>query len=181
MQIAVPNARPYGFRGPCASTALLLVDVQRDFLDPAGFGAVQCGDAAIFAAVRRIVPAIQRVLERCRALGLPIIYTREGHRPDLTDLPAAKRLRQIQTPGGHHNLAIGDNGPMGRLLVRGEHGHDIVDELAPRPGELVVDKPGKGSFWATNLHRQLLVRGITHLLVVGVTTEYVPAFGRALF
>ncbi|KAL4862425.1 amidase signature domain-containing protein [Aspergillus spectabilis] len=171
MEINLPNTRPYEFTFPISRTALLLIDLQRDFLDPDGFGSVQCGDPDIFASTRRIVPAIQRVLERARAMGLHIIHTREGHRPQLTDLPAAKRLRQISAPNGHHNLAIGDQGPMGRLLVRGEYGHDIIDELAARPDELVIDKPGKGSFWGTTLHRDLLARGITHMLVVGVTTE----------
>ncbi|KAL3474413.1 amidase signature domain-containing protein [Aspergillus californicus] len=170
-EFSLPNARPYEFTFPVSRTALLLIDLQRDFLDPGGFGSVQCGDPDIFASARRIVPAIKRVLERARAMGLHIIHTREGHRPQLTDLPAAKRLRQISAPNGHHALAIGDQGPMGRLLVRGEYGHDIIDELAARPGELVIDKPGKGSFWGTTLHRDLLARGVTHVLVVGVTTE----------
>jgi len=167
----LPNARPYGFKFPLASTALLIIDMQRDFVDPDGFGSIQCGNAAIFSTVRQIVPALQRVLERCRRLGLQVIHTREGHQPDLADLPASKKLRQISAPNGHHTMAIGDRGPMGRLLVRGEYGHDIIDELAPRPGELVIDKPGKGSFWGTGFHQALLARGITHLLVTGVTTE----------
>lgn len=169
--ITLPNARPYAFRFPPASTALLIIDMQRDFLDPDGFGSIQCGDPGIFSTVRRIVPTVQRVLETCRALGLQVIHTREGHQPDLADLPAAKRLRQISAPDGHHTMGIGDRGPMGRLLIRGEYGHDIIDELTPRPGELVIDKPGKGSFWGTGFHRALLARGITHLLVTGVTTE----------
>ena len=99
------------------------------------------------------------------------MHTREGHLPDLSDLPASKRLRQTTAPNGHHTIGIGGPGPMGRLLVRGEYGHDIIDELRPLPGEVVIDKPGKGSFWETGYHRALLARGITHLLLAGVTTE----------
>lgn len=99
------------------------------------------------------------------------MHTREGHLPDLSDLPASKRLRQTTAPNGHHTISIGGPGPMGRLLVRGEYGHDIIDELRPLPGEVVIDKPGKGSFWKTGFHRALLARGITHLLLAGVTTE----------
>ncbi|KAL3484404.1 amidase signature domain-containing protein [Aspergillus germanicus] len=170
-EFTIPHSRPYGFTFPIAHTALLIIDMQRDFLDPAGFGSIQCGNPEIFTSVRKIVPVLQRVLHRSRDLGLQIIHTREGHRPDLLDLPAAKRLRQISAPDGHHDLAIGDRGPMGRLLVRGEYGHDVIDELKPRPGEVVIDKPGKGSFWGTSLHRELLARGVSHLLVAGVTTE----------
>jgi nicotinamidase-related amidase len=164
-------AQPYTFKFPLRTTALLIIDMQRDFVDPNGFGSIQCGNPAIFASVRQIVSPLQRVLETCRSLGMQVIHTREGHKPDLSDLPAAKKLRQISAPEGHHTMGIGDRGPMGRLLVRGEYGHDIIDELQPRPGELVIDKPGKGSFWGTGFHRALLARGITHLLVTGVTTE----------
>ncbi|KAL2848379.1 amidase signature domain-containing protein [Aspergillus pseudoustus] len=171
VEFTLTKARPYGFTFPLAKTAVLIIDMQRDFLDPNGFGAEQCGNPEIFTSVRKIVPQVQRVLDRCRKIGIQVIHTREGHRADLLDLPAAKRLRQISAPGGHHNIGIGDRGPMGRLLVRGEYGHSIIDELGPRPEELTIDKPGKGSFWGTTLHRDLLARGITHLLVAGVTTE----------
>jgi nicotinamidase-related amidase len=164
-------ARPYGFRFPLATTALIIIDVQRDFVDPGGFGSTQCGNDQVFAKAREIVPDILRVLKVFRLAGAHVIHTREGHQPDLADLPAAKRFRQISAPYGHHRMGIGDVGPMGRLLVRGEFGHDIVDELTPWPDELVIDKPGKGSFFGTNLHRALLARGITHLLFTGVTTE----------
>ncbi|KAK5118714.1 hypothetical protein LTR85_007920 [Meristemomyces frigidus] len=167
----LPLARPYSFKFRPESTALLIIDMQRDFLDPNGFGAIQCGNDEVFRSVREIVPTTQRVLEAARNLGLHVFHTREGHQPDLSDLPPAKRLRQISAPSSHHTLGIGDQGPMGRLLVRGEYGHDIIDELRPVPGEVVVDKPGKGSFWNTTLHRALLARGVTHLLVAGVTTE----------
>jgi len=165
------SARPYAFRFRPESTALLVIDMQRDFLDPSGFGAVQCGNDEIFTRVRDIVPKTKEVLRAARDLGLHVLHTREGHKPDLSDLPPAKRLRQISAPSGHHDLGIGDQGPMGRLLVRGEYGHDIIDELSPLPGEVVIDKPGKGSFWDTTLHRSLLARGVTHLLIAGVTTE----------
>lgn len=168
----LPNASPYAFTFPLATTALLLIDLQRDFLDPGGFGAIQCNDQELFAQTRQIIPTVRRVLDVFRQVeGSHIIHTREGHRPDLADLPASKRLRQVGNPTGHHTLGIGEQGPMGRLLVRGEYGHDIVDELTPWPGEDVVDKPGKGSFWGTKLHRILLARGVTHLIFVGVTTE----------
>lgn len=165
------SAKPYTFKFKTESTALILIDMQRDFLDPNGFGAIQCGNDEIFQSVRQIVPRTRQLLATARSLGLHVIHTREGHKPDLSDLPPAKRLRQTSAPSGQLTSGIGDDGPMGRLLVRGEYGHDIIDELRPYPGELIVDKPGKGSFWDTMLHRALLARGITHLLVGGVTTE----------
>ena len=171
MKMSLPNAQPYSFNFPLAATAFIIIDMQRDFLEPDGFGSIQCGNPEIFSSVRGIVPTVQAVLEAARSIEMQVIHTREGHRSDLLDLPAAKKLRQISASNGHHTMAIGDKGPMGRLLVRGEWGHDIIDELAPHPGELVVDKPGKGSFWGTELHRLLLARGITHLIFAGVTTE----------
>lgn len=165
------NARPYAFKFNPSTTALVIIDMQRDFLLPNGFGAIQCGSEEIFSQVSSIIPAVQRVLAHSRSMGFHIIHTREGHKPDLSDLPAAKRLRQISAPSGHHTMGIGEQGPMGRLLVRGEYGHDVIDELKPLPGEVVIDKPGKGSYWDTKLHRSLLARGITHLLFAGVTTE----------
>ncbi|CAK7211023.1 hypothetical protein SCUCBS95973_000989 [Sporothrix curviconia] len=171
-ELTLTNARPYAFAFVPEHTALVLVDLQRDFVDAGGFGAIQCGSPDVFAEVRLVVPATQPALAAARALGLHVVHTREGHRADLADLSAAKCDRQIHAPNStQHTATIGDEGPMGRLLVRGEHGHGIVDELQPRPGELVVDKPGKGGFWATSLHRQLMARGVTHLLFCGVTTE----------
>ncbi|KAK3988737.1 putative hydrolase [Cladorrhinum sp. PSN332] len=167
----LPNAKPYAFEFSLSTTALIIIDIQRDFVDPNGFGSIQCGNEEIFSKARAIVPTVKRVLDLFRSLGGHVIHTREGHQPDLADLPAAKRLRQISATNGHHTMGIGDQGPMGRLLVRGEYGHDIVDELTPCPEETVIDKPGKGSFWGTNIHRILLARGITHLLFTGVTTE----------
>ncbi|KAF2998664.1 hypothetical protein E8E13_008113 [Curvularia kusanoi] len=169
--LSLKDAKPYEYRFEPERTALIIIDVQKDFVDPAGFGSIQCGSPEIFAGVRAVVERIKPVLDACRMLGLHIVHTREGHRPDLSDLPASKRYRQMNSPSGHHTLGIGDQGPMGRLLIRGEEGHDIVEEVYPRPGETVIDKSGKGSFWATDLHRKLMGKGITHLLFAGVTTE----------
>ncbi|KAI5357764.1 Putative isochorismatase, amidase signature domain, Isochorismatase-like superfamily [Septoria linicola] len=165
------SARPYAYKFRPESTALIIIDMQRDFVDYNGFGQIQCGNDEVFKKVRNIVPKTKQALEAARQLGLHVIHTREGHKPDLSDLPPSKKLRQISAPSGHHTMGIGDEGPMGRLLVRGEYGHDIIDELKPIPGEPVIDKPGKGSMWDTNLHRTLLARGITNLLFAGVTTE----------
>jgi biuret amidohydrolase len=156
------DAEPYEFRFEPASTALLLIDFQRDFVEPGGFGAALGNDVSL---LRRAIAPARRVLEAARRRGLPIIHTREGHRPDLADCPPAKRAR------GRLRTGIGDPGPMGRILVRGEAGHDIVPELAPRSGEPVVDKPGKGAFFATDLDAILKNRGIARLVVGGVTTE----------
>ncbi|TIA62938.1 Isochorismatase hydrolase [Aureobasidium pullulans] len=176
----LPRAIPYAFRFRKESTALVIIDMQRDFLEPGGFGSIQCGDFEVFNRVRNIVPTVQRALETSRKLGLHVMHTREGHLPDLSDLPASKRLRQTTAPNGHHTIGIGGPGPMGRLLVRGEYGHDVIDELRPLPGEVVIDKPGKGSFWKTGFHRALLARGITHLLLAGVTTDCTSGFDAGL-
>jgi nicotinamidase-related amidase len=136
--------------------------MQRDFLQPGGFGAALGNDVSRLAGV---VAPTQRLLAAARAAGLLVIHTREGHRPDLADLHPAKHRR------GRGALRIGDRGPMGRILVRGEPGHDIVPELAPAPGEPVLDKPGKGAFYATDLELMLHARGISQLLICGVTTE----------
>lgn len=168
----LPSARPYGYKFDPETTALVIIDMQRDFVDVNGFGMIQCGNDDVFKKVRAIVPRTQQVLGAARGLGMHVVHTREGHRSSAPkDLPASKRLRQISSPSGHHTMTIGDQGPMGKLLIRGEYGHDVIDELKPLPGEVVIDKPGKGSFWNTALHRALLARGITHLLFAGVTTE----------
>jgi nicotinamidase-related amidase len=143
-------------------TALIIIDMQRDFLEPGGFGAALGNDVSRLGAA---VAPCQAVLAAARAAGLLVIHTREGHRPDLSDAPPTKVLR---APPG---LRIGDPGPMGRILIRGEPGHDIIPELAPEPGEPVIDKPGKGAFYQTELELMLRNRGITTLLVAGVTTE----------
>jgi nicotinamidase-related amidase len=143
-------------------TALVIIDMQRDFLEPGGFGEALGNDVSRLAGT---VDACVRLLAAARAAGMTVIHTREGHLPDLSDLPAAKQARC--EPG----LRIGDTGPMGRILVRGEPGHDIIPALAPLPGEVVIDKAGKGAFYATPLQDELVARGITCLVICGVTTE----------
>jgi allophanate hydrolase len=163
------GAKPYAFTFPLEHTALLVIDMQRDFLLPKGFGDIQGGN---LKAVQASVAPTKKLLEACRSAGLTIVHTREGHSPDLADCPSSKLVRQSAAPGNtHHTLTIGEKGELGRLLTRGEYGHDIVDELRPRPGEVVLDKSGKGSFWNTTLLHQLKARAITHLIVSGVTTE----------
>ncbi|HWF24136.1 MAG TPA: cysteine hydrolase [Solirubrobacteraceae bacterium] len=159
--VAVP-ARPYAFSLDPATTALVIIDMQRDFLEPRGFGELLGNDVSLLA---RVVEPLALVLGAARAHGLMIIHTREGHRPDLADCPPSKLAR------GQLEVGIGSPGPKGRILVRGEYGHDIVDELAPLPGEVVIDKPGKGSFYATDLELILRNAGIASLIVTGVTTE----------
>ncbi|MEY8876521.1 MAG: cysteine hydrolase family protein [Leptothrix sp. (in: b-proteobacteria)] len=155
-------AQPTPFSFPLAHTALVVIDMQRDFVDPGGFGASLGNDVTRLQA---IVPTLQALLAAWRAAGGWVVHTREGHAPDLSDCPPAKRAR------GAPSLRIGDAGPMGRILIHGEPGHAIIDALAPITGELVLDKPGKGAFHATDLQAQLQARGITHLLFTGVTTE----------
>mgnify|MGYP001481573814 CR=1 FL=1 len=145
-----------------SSTALIIIDMQRDFLEPGGFGAMLGNDVSL---LRSAVAPCQALLAAARAAGLLIIHTREGHRPDLSDAPPSKLAR-----GGGPKY-IGDPGPMGRILVRGEPGHGIIPELAPVPGEPVLDKPGKGAFYQTDLALILANAGIRTLLVAGVTTE----------
>ena len=155
-------AEPYHFNLRRDCCALLIIDMQRDFLEPGGFGAALGNDVSL---LRRAIEPTRRVLAAARGAGIAVIHTREGHRPDLADLPAAKLRR------GGLDTRIGDPGPMGRILVRGESGHDIIPELAPAAGEPVVDKPGKGAFYATDLEAILRNRGISQLVVCGVTTE----------
>lgn len=160
--MALVNAEPYEYEFEAPTTALLMIDFQRDFVDPGGFGEALGNDVSL---LRRAVPHAERVLKAARQGGLLIVHTREGHRADLTDCPPSKKAR------GRLPAGIGDSGPMGRILVRGEDGHDIVKELYPERGEPVVDKPGKGAFFATDLDGILKHRGIRHLVVCGVTTE----------
>lgn len=143
-------------------TALVLIDMQRDFLLPGGFGESLGNDVSRLMAA---VPPCVALLEAARARRMLVVHTREGHRPDLSDAPRAKVER------GSPTMRIGAVGPMGRILVRGEAGHDTIAELGPREGEPVIDKPGKGSFYATDLHLILQNRGIENLVVCGVTTE----------
>ncbi|MEQ6903021.1 cysteine hydrolase [Nocardioides sp. YIM 152588] len=144
------------------ATALIVIDMQRDFLLPGGFGESLGNDVSL---LQRVVEPLAGLIAAARAAGVPVIHTREGHVPDLSDCPPAKLNR------GAPSKRIGDPGPYGRILVRGEYGHDIVDELSPLPGEVVIDKPGKGAFYATDLQRILTDAGITQLIVTGVTTE----------
>ncbi|MFC3962044.1 cysteine hydrolase family protein [Nocardia jiangsuensis] len=155
-------AQPDQFTFDPGGTALLVIDMQRDFLLPGGFGASLGNDVE---QLRSVIPPLARLIAAARAAGLPVIHTREGHLPDLSDCPPAKLRR------GTPSQRIGDPGAFGRILIRGEYGHDIVDELAPIEGEVVIDKPGKGAFYATELAAVLERRGITSLLVTGVTTE----------
>jgi nicotinamidase-related amidase len=156
------EARPYSFSFDPAKTAFVIIDMQRDFVEPGGFGAALGNDVA---KLRVAIAPIGAVLAACRAAGVLVIHTREGHRPDLSDLNAAKHRR------GRFATRIGDSGPMGRILVRGAEGHEIITELAPIHGEPVIDKPGKGAFYATDLETILRGRGITQLILSGVTTE----------
>jgi nicotinamidase-related amidase len=156
------KAEPYDFEFDPKKTALVMIDFQRDFVYPGGFGESLGNDTSLLLDA---LPAAKRVLEACREAGIFVIHTREGHRPDLSDLPPAKYRR------GNPSLHIGDQGPMGRLLVRGSLGHDIVEEVYPIEGEPVVDKPGKGAFYATDMDAILKMKGIEKLIFCGVTTE----------
>ncbi|WP_319436658.1 isochorismatase family cysteine hydrolase [Mycobacterium sp. RTGN5] len=159
--MATIKAEPFPLDFDVASTALVIIDMQRDFVLPGGFGEALGNDTSLLLAA---VEPIGRVLAKARDIGMLVIHTREGHRPDLTDCPPAKLHRGGKT-------FIGEPGPMGRILVRGEKGHDIIDQLYPIDGEPVIDKPGKGSFHATDLAQILSDRGIKTLVVCGVTTE----------
>ncbi|MBL8336741.1 MAG: cysteine hydrolase [Rhodoferax sp.] len=156
------DARPFEFSLDLPHAALVIIDMQRDFIEPGGFGETLGNDVSLLSA---IVPACQRVLGAWRQAGGQVVHTRESHAPDLSDCPPAKRLR------GKPRLRIGDTGPMGRILVRGEPGNDIIPALAPVAGETVIDKPGKGAFYGTDLHARLQQAGVTQLVFMGVTTE----------
>ncbi len=143
--VEVP-ARPYPYRLAPGRTALVVIDMQRDFVEPGGFGAALGNDVGRLLA---IVPTVRALLDLFRAQGWPVLHTRESHLPDLSDCPPAKRER------GNSDLRIGDEGAMGRLLVRGEPGNAIVDACVPVAGETVIDKPGKGMFWGTDVHDRL--------------------------
>ncbi|MDH0183337.1 cysteine hydrolase [Stutzerimonas stutzeri] len=156
------DANPHRFCFDPASTALVVIDMQRDFLEPGGFGAALGNDVSPLQA---IVPSVESLLSLAREHGMLIVHTRESHLPDLSDCPATKQLH------GQPGLRIGDMGPMGRILIRGEPGNRIIPQLAPMAGEWVIDKPGKGMFYATGLAEKLASRHITHLVFAGVTTE----------
>ena len=155
-------AQPYAFEFDAAKTAVIMIDMQRDFIEPGGFGASLGNDVSLLAA---IVPTCAKLLDACRAAGVTVIHTKECHRPDLADCPPAKLTR------GKPTLRIGDPGPMGRVLIDGEPGADFVPALKPHAGDIVIAKPGKGAFYGTTLGEILRLRGITHLIFGGVTTE----------
>lgn len=161
----VPADRPWPKRGSFApdDTALVIIDMQVDFCAPGGW-VDQLGED--YRNTHATIQPVSRVLARMRQLGFPIIFTREGHLPDLSDLPANKQWRTRV-----HGLGIGDEGQTGRILVRGEPGWEIVPELAPRDDEIVIDKPGKSTFWRTDFQSILAARGISKLVVTGVTTD----------
>jgi biuret amidohydrolase len=156
------DAEPYFYEFEPAHCALMIIDMQRDFLEAGGFGEMLGNDVS---QLRSTIEPNRRLLAAWRSAGLSVIHTREGHRSDMTDLPPAKKAR------GRSKMSIGDLGPMGRILIRGEPGHDIIPELYPLPTEPVIDKPGKGAFFATDLHAILQNLGIQKLVVTGVTTE----------
>ena len=156
------EAEPEAIDVDLRKCALLMIDMQRDFLEPGGFGEALGNDVSL---LQRAVKPCRRLLDAARERGLFIVHTREGHRPDLSDAPKSKRER------GSPSLRIGDVGPMGRILIRGEAGHDIIQELYPIAGEPIIDKPGKGAFYATELGAILSHRHIETLIVTGVTTE----------
>lgn len=154
---------PYSFIFDPSKTALMIIDMQNDFCASGGFGEMLGND---ISNTKAIIPTIKRVLDRFRELGLCVIHTREGHEPDLLDCPPSKLKRSRAQGAG-----IGDEGSMGRILIKGEKGHSIVNELLPLPNEVVIDKPGKGAFFQTNLENELRERGIESLIVTGVTTH----------
>jgi nicotinamidase-related amidase len=159
---SVVTAEPEPIEIDWSATALVIIDMQRDFLEAGGFGETLGNDVSRLATA---IKPIASVLRAARDLGILVIHTREGHLPDLSDAPAAKVER------GAPSLRIGDPGPMGRILIRGEPGHDIIPALYPLPTEIVIDKPGKGAFYATSLNEILQRHAISNLLVCGVTTE----------
>jgi nicotinamidase-related amidase len=159
--IDVP-ATPFAYPFAPGRAALVIIDMQRDFVEPGGFGSSLGNDVSLLHSA---IAPIASLLAEWRSRGWAVVHTRESHKADLSDCPPAKRLR------GAPSLRIGDPGPMGRLLIRGEAGTGIIDELSPVDGELVIDKPGKGMFWSTGLHDMLQAQGITHLVFTGVTTE----------
>ena len=156
------EASPFPYHLSLSSAALVLIDMQRDFIEPGGFGETLGNDVALLQA---IIPATRVVLHAWRCAGGLVVHTREAHRGDLSDCPPSKRNR------GNPSLRIGDAGPMGRILIAGEPGNQIIDALAPIEDEIVIDKPGKGAFYSTDLHEKLQQRGVTQLLFCGVTTE----------
>lgn len=158
----VVKSEPYDFEFEPQATALIVIDMQNDFVNPGGFGEFLGNDVFL---LRKAIGPIKNILSAVRGTEIKVIHTREGHRPDLSDCPLSKLRR------GKLKVRIGDEGPMGRVLVRGYRGHEIIDELKPLEGEPIIDKPGKGSFYATDLHLVLQDWGIKYLVITGVTTE----------
>ncbi|MEB3310298.1 MAG: isochorismatase family cysteine hydrolase [Snowella sp.] len=157
------KAQPYDYEIPdLQSLALIIIDMQRDFLEEGGFGAALGNDVS---PLRAIVPTVKTLLETFRHHQLPIFQTVEGHQPDLSDCPPSKLKR------GNSSLKIGDRSTMGRILILGETGNQIIPELEPLPNEIIISKPGKGAFYQTELQTYLQAKGITHLIFAGVTTE----------
>lgn len=158
----IDTAQPFPYEFDPAKTALVVIDMQRDFIEPGGFGEALGNDVSLLE--KAVAPCAQ-LLAVCRKAGMLVVHTKESHKPDLSDCPPAKRER------GSCKLRIGDEGPMGRILISGEPGNDIIDALQPLSGETVIEKPGKGAFYATDLKAILDERTITHLIFAGVTTE----------
>ena len=159
MRNRVVEAKPFDFDFDLKKTALVIIDMQRDFCEFGGFGEALGND---ITPTKAIIPTVRKILDAARQSNMFIVHTREGHRPDLSDVPQAKKRR---------SPAIGEDGPMGKILIRGEYGHDIVDELKPLQNEVVIDKPGKGAFYQTDLHLILQNHQIESLIVCGVTTH----------
>lgn len=166
LKVVTAQPYPWPFDGEVSldKVALIVIDMQRDFCAPGGYIHAQGID---IAPARAVIEPLRRVLSTARQAGeMLIIHTREGHRPELVDLPPNKQWRSKRVCNG-----IGEPGPLGKILVRGEPGWEIIPELAPAPGEIVIDKPGKGAFYATDLEHVLRTRGITHLILTGLTTD----------
>lgn len=164
-------AKPFAFEFDTQHTAILAIDLQKDFLEPDGFGAEEGGSAFDSGAIASLIANVKDVFDAARNCGVEVIHTRVGHAPDLGDLAFHKTERQKKVPGSEGRLVIGDRGPKGRMLVRGEENQKLVDRLASHPGEIVIDKTGTGAFYDTPLEAHLQDRQITHLVIVGCTTE----------